>query len=144
MNVPISYSIRLRNDRAELQRVGIWINKTGEQLGLPVNLIYKLDVCADEALMNVIDYAYDDDESHEIDVRLSRLGQLINLEVEDDGKEFIATCEPSPLDGVALEDAPIGGLGLHLIHSLMDECRQVRRDGKNLLILSATIDGSTR
>jgi len=36
-----------------------------------------------------------------------------------------------------LEDAQIGGLGVHLMRTLMRECRYVRREGRNVLSLVA-------
>jgi anti-sigma regulatory factor (Ser/Thr protein kinase) len=89
--------------------------------------------------MNVISYAYDDEGFHEISVCLSLYDNTIKLEIVDDGKEFEPDYSSPPLEGLDIFDAPIGGLGIHLMHCLMDECVYHRKQGKNNLTLTLNL-----
>jgi serine/threonine-protein kinase RsbW len=61
------------------------------------------------------------------------------IEIEDDGKPFNPLeFPPAPLVS-SLDDAPLGGRGIHLIRSLMTECSYQRNDGKNVLTLAADL-----
>jgi serine/threonine-protein kinase RsbW len=55
------------------------------------------------------------------------------VEVEDDGRPFDPLLVPPPDLTLPLERRPIGGLGIHLIRSLMDEVAYARHDGRNVL-----------
>lgn len=136
----VSSCLVISNNYAELEKIGKWIKEIGENWDLQPSVTYNLDVCADEALMNVISYAYDDARQHKIVVHLSRLDSMIKLEIIDDGNEFVPDYSAPPLDGLSIADAPIGGLGIHLMHCLMDECNYHRRDGNNFLTLTLKLD----
>ena len=57
---------------------------------------------------------------------------------EDDGVPFDPTIVPEPEPWTSLEDAQIGGVGLHLMHSYADRLEYERYDGKNILTLYLT------
>jgi anti-sigma regulatory factor (Ser/Thr protein kinase) len=57
--------------------------------------------------------------------------------VEDDGRAFDPLQAERPPPPVNLEEAPIGGLGIHLIRSMLDECHYRREAGWNRLTLIA-------
>ncbi len=135
MNKTASHILELRNDPAELRRMSAWIRQTGRLLALPAALASHLDVCASEAVINIIHYAYDDSANHRIHLRLSQGQGQVDLEVEDDGRPFNPLEYPPPPLVTRLEDAPLGGRGIRLIRGLMSECRYHRRDGKNILTM---------
>lgn len=129
------YSLELKNDLSELQRMSAWIHRTGEFMGLPGALGSEFDLCANEAVTNIILYAYEDSASHRISVRIRQARDLVDLEVEDDGRPFNPLEFPPPVLTRSLNEAPLGGRGIHLIRGLMAECRYQRRDGKNILTM---------
>lgn len=97
---------------------------------------FKLDLCANEAVTNIIEYAYSDLGSHRIDLKLSLNNAEVSLEIQDDGEPF------NPLDfkpraqPKTLEDATPGGLGVKLIRHYMDNCSYVREGGINCLTMT--------
>jgi serine/threonine-protein kinase RsbW len=130
-----TYSLELRNDLSELRRMSAWIHQTGKRMGLSDALGADLDLCANEAVTNIISYAYEDSARHQISVRIRQVPGRVDLEVEDDGKPFNPLeFPPAPL-GSSLEKAPLGGRGIHLIRGLTAECKYERRDGKNILTM---------
>src|SRR5688572_31485050 len=85
---PSTHNLELRNDLSELERMSVWIHVIGKLMELPDAILSDLDLCAAEAVHNVIAYAYEDSSLHRIQVRLSRGPTQVSLEVEDDGTPF--------------------------------------------------------
>ena len=112
-----------------------WIYRTGKLMELPQALAFELDLCATEAVTNIIAYAFEGSASQGIRLRLKQAQSRVNIEIEDEGKPFNPLEFQPPPPVSSLEDAPLGGRGIHLIRSLMSECRYRRRDGKNILTL---------
>ena len=116
-----------------------WIHRTAKQMELPQPVAFELDLCSTEAVTNIITYAYEGTASHRIRLRLQQaLGRVV-IEIEDDGKPFNPLEFPPVPRFTSLDDAPLGGRGIHLIRSLMTECSYQRSDGKNVLTLAAQL-----
>ena len=115
-----------------------WIHLMGKGMELPETVLSDLDLCATEAVQNIISYAYDDSACHRIHVRLSRAQSQVHLEVEDDGVPFNPLEFPPAPIASSLERAPLGGRGIQLIRGLMTECRYRRHNGKNILTMGRT------
>jgi serine/threonine-protein kinase RsbW len=130
-----SHNLELHNDLSELRRMSAWIHQSGKLMGLPQALVFELDLCATEAVTNIITYAYEGSASHCIQLRLKQEQSRIDIEIEDDGKAFNPLAFPSPPPPSSLERAPLGGRGIHLIRSLMPECAYRRHGGKNILTM---------
>jgi anti-sigma regulatory factor (Ser/Thr protein kinase) len=133
---PSTHNLELRNDLSELERMSVWIHVIGKLMELPDAILSDLDLCAAEAVHNVIAYAYEDSSLHRIQVRLSRGPTQVSLEVEDDGTPFNPLEYPPAPSVSRLEQAPLGGRGIHLIRGLMTECGYRRHDGRNILTLA--------
>lgn len=109
-----------------------WLRNAGKSMDLPESLTWNLDLCANEAVTNIISYAYKDHDRHYIDLRLELTeNQVLSLTIQDDGMPFNPFEVPPPVPYDTIENAKIGGLGIHLIRSLMDECDYCRSNGKN-------------
>lgn len=128
-------TIVLRNQVAELERVGQLIAAFGTEHRLPSQVVFDLTLALDEILTNVMSYGYTDEADHEIVVRLSQHAGLLVAEVEDDGQPFNPLDVPPPDLDAAVEDRPIGGLGLHLVRRVTDGLDYERAAGKNRLVL---------
>jgi len=97
--------------------------------------MYLVSLAIEELVTNCIKYGYKDSASHTIDFLLRVDGQILRLEVIDDGSPFNPLEAPRPDLSLPPEQRPIGGLGLHLLRELADEMRYERRDGTNRLTL---------
>ena len=106
---------------------------------LPLSLVGSLSLVIEEVVCNLVSHAYEDDAEHEIELRLAVEGDVLTLEVEDDGRDFDPCAVPAPDLGAPLPRRPVGGLGIPLIRRLMDEMRHERRRGRNLLTLTKRI-----
>ncbi len=107
-----------------------------EEQGFPPNRIMELELSLEEALVNIIRYAYPDGSG---DMEISCIpggdDQFI-VEISDTGIPFdvFSAKEPDIIAGV--EDRKIGGLGIYFIRRLMDDVTYVRKGGKNILRLT--------
>jgi serine/threonine-protein kinase RsbW len=124
---------------AEIARVRVWLTDAGRVLGVPQDVLSRFNVCADEALSNIMRHGHDDEQDLSISLRLTLRGECLELRIEDDGRAFDPLSVPPRRPYASLEEAMVGGLGIHLMRSLMDECRYLRENDKNVLTLYARL-----
>ena len=105
----------------------------GQHYGLAPTVMHDLNLALEEILTNIISYGYTDGQEHEIRVRLSVRPGEVKAEVEDDGQSFNPLAAPEPHTAEALEERTIGGLGIHLVRTLMDGLEYKRQADRNVL-----------
>jgi anti-sigma regulatory factor (Ser/Thr protein kinase) len=127
------------NRRPEIQRLGTVAERFGAEHGLSDDDMMAMNLALDEVITNIIDYGYDDQAEHEIRVTLAVEGDRLTIEVEDDGRQFDPLTAPAPDLDLPLEERPVGGLGIHIVRSLMDAVEHRRRNGRNVLTMQKTI-----
>jgi serine/threonine-protein kinase RsbW len=98
--------------------------------------MYLVPLAIEEIVTNCINYGYDDAGEHTIEITLTVADHTLTLTVVDDGHEFDPLARPAPNLTLAVEERPIGGLGIHLLRNLTDAMSYERRDGLNRLTLS--------
>jgi serine/threonine-protein kinase RsbW len=127
--------LRIANRTPEMNKVADGVSKFGADHGLPSGILNALNVALDEILSNTIRYGYVDDYPHEITVTLFlKAGELV-AEVQDDGIAFDPLAAPAPDLSGGLHDRKLGGLGVHLVRSLMDGVEYTRKGTSNRLRL---------
>ena len=96
-------------------------------------------------MVNIINHAYKEHPGKiEIIVRIVPQ-KHIEIEMKDHGPLFNPLTEERQIDhSSALEDRPIGGLGIHMIRQLMDEVRYTRNHDTNILTLIKLLDSSQK
>ncbi len=128
--------LRLRNDLVELERIGRQLEEFGRDAGIPADDRSALALAADELFTNIVSYAFPPGEAHVVTLRAGLQGDLLTLELEDDGRPFDPTSVPAPALDAALEDRPLGGLGIHFARRLVDAMSYRRLHDRNLLTLT--------
>lgn len=104
--------------------------------GIPEGSIRAFQVVFDEMLTNAIDYSLAGLPAPLLEVRLQASAQALEATIIDNGPPFDPLKDAVPPDlELSVEDRPIGGLGIHLVKSLMDSAAYQRLDGRNLLRL---------
>jgi len=100
----------------------------------------RIVLAAEEALSNVIHYAYPKGVTGKIDVTFNTTtdddGDYFTITISDSGEEFNPLAQP-PIDPEqTVSSGQIGGLGIYLYQQLMDDVNYERTpDGQNVLIL---------
>ncbi|OFY38401.1 MAG: hypothetical protein A2X18_02720 [Bacteroidetes bacterium GWF2_40_14] len=130
----------VNNKIEELTKVARFMEELGEEWGLPVPLVFSLNLVMEEALTNTISYGFDNNGSHTIEININKTGPLLTIIITDDGREYDPTQKKDPDISLPAEERPIGGLGIFLIKKIMDSVRYKRTDNRNNLILTKNIE----
>jgi sigma-B regulation protein RsbU (phosphoserine phosphatase) len=133
---PPDATLELRNHLDELPRLAAWVEATGALLALSADLRMKLNLVLEEWVVNVVSYAYTDAAAHRIAVRLWRVGDQLQIEIEDDGRPFDPTAQAAADTSLAIEHRAIGGLGIHFIRQTVDTFGYRRESGRNVVTLT--------
>ena len=129
------FSITLENQLSEITNANLKFNEFVEKHSLTIELRRQFNLVIDELLNNIISYAYEDDEAHQIDVSGALYDNQFILRIRDDGIPFNPFTGPAPELAGSLEDQAIGGLGIHLVKNLMDQAIYRREINQNLVTL---------
>ena len=128
-------SIILANDISEIARLNEFVEEIGNEFSLSPEVVFNLTLVLEEAVVNIINYAYPK-EDHELIYLSAKLhNDSIMLVLTDTGKEFDPTMAPEADITLSADERPIGGFGIFLIHQIMNEVKYERIEGKNVLTL---------
>lgn len=128
-------SLVIDNHHGEFVRLETWFNMVMERWDLPARARFALDLVMNEAVTNVMSYAYDDDAPHQIEITLTDIRDAVVITVTDDGRPFNPLATPARERTDDLESAPIGGWGIDLIRRYSDTRHFSHVAGRNQLTL---------
>jgi serine/threonine-protein kinase RsbW len=131
--------IIITNHVDELPVLAEKIEALAESWELSMPLAMNINLALEEAISNVIFYAFDDEKEHDIKIVLSLENKTLTIEIIDDGKPFDPTARQQPDVSLPAEDRPIGGLGIFLIRKMMDNVTYTRHNNLNTLTLLKNI-----
>lgn len=94
------------------------VKRSAELVGCCEELTDQLVIALNEACMNVIQHAYEFDDSGEIVLEILNNDTQIMFRLRDRA-ELVDLDKVQPRD---LDDVRPGGLGVHFIREIMDEC----------------------
>lgn len=140
--------------KSEMKQVTVTINNRLEDLGIveeqfhdfavendvPDTVRQKVSVVLDEMLNNLVTYAYVDDEEHEIDIEIELSGKRLVVTIMDEGVPFNPFGVETPDISTSVDERELGGLGIHLVRSVMDEYQYQRQINKNVVTLVKLIE----
>ena len=136
---PQNYPFELDNDLSELKTLNKHLSAFGSNIGLSELSISELNVCLDELFTNIVLYGFNDGLKHKIKFTMAVEGNILTATIEDDGVPF----NPLKKEAVELptdvEDAKIGGLGIHITKKLVDKISYKRIRGINRVIVRKNI-----
>lgn len=128
-----SVSLKIAPSLDQLERITAVVEDLGERDDWPPDLIFKVNLVLDELWVNVVHYS---GATGDVEVSLDTDADEVRLEIADDGRPFDPLSEAVEPDlDAALEERPIGGLGIFLVREMMDELHYRREDGKNRLAM---------
>jgi acetyl-CoA synthetase len=132
----MNQGFELINQMSEIRKLGEAVAEFGRLNALSERAIYAANLVLEELVVNIIAYAYDDQEEHVIKFGLGFQDRKLTLTLEDDGREFNPTAPPvRPDHNISLDDIEDIELGLRLVRMLVDAISYTRRDGRNILSL---------
>jgi anti-sigma regulatory factor (Ser/Thr protein kinase) len=125
------HSLTVSSSRAASGEVSAWARSLAERAGLPEERIDGIDLCIVELVSNVVDHGYHG-AAGEIRVDLALEDGRAVLTVTDAAREFDPLTVAPPAMPDLIEDAKIGGYGVHLVRSTASRCQYVRRADHNV------------
>ena len=129
-------SIILANDISEISKLNEFVKEIGNEFSLTPDVVFNVNLVLEEAIVNVINYAYPKEKHESIYLSAQLHEGSIVFVLTDTCMQFDPTKAPEADITLSLEDRPIGGLGIFLIRQIMNEVSYERIDGKNVLTLS--------
>jgi serine/threonine-protein kinase RsbW len=112
-----------------------FISDNARKLGFSGKRVKEIELAAEEALVNIISYAYPD---HQGDIKVTCVQhppESFIIEIEDTGIAFNMLSLKDPDISAGISEREIGGLGVFLIRKLMDDVHYHRKKGINILSL---------
>ena len=130
-------NLTIETNRDELARIVSALEEFGEQESWAPDLIFRVNLVIEEWVLNVMDYGYDGGDN-EIELKLTSEPDSLTIEIVDAGKPFDPLHDaPEPDLDSPIEDRPVGGLGVYMVRTMMDQTHYRREEGKNHLTLVA-------
>ena len=131
--------ITISNQLDQLEILANVLESISGEWDIPMNAALNLNLVLEELITNIIFYGYNDTNEHEINIYLSYHDKIVQIQIEDDGKEFNPLSYAEPDTDLSLDDRKIGGLGIHFVRKIMDDITYLRSDNKNILTMTKAI-----
>lgn len=108
---------------------------------VPADVEFKIQLALDELINNIIDHGYHGRQPGEISILIARTGDNVDIELQDDAALFDPFSVASPDLDASVEDRPLGGIGVHLVRTLMDSFKYSVRNERNHVHLRLALEG---
>ncbi|MBR1504379.1 MAG: SpoIIE family protein phosphatase [Prevotella sp.] len=135
----IHKTLVLSNDIQQVPRLNDFVQEICTDVHAPAPLAMQLQLAVEEAVVNVINYAYPPDTTGDVNIEAIASDTQIQFIISDSGTPFDPTLQPDADTSLSAEQRPIGGLGIFLVRQIMDTVAY-RHDGThNILTLTKTL-----
>lgn len=125
----------MRLDRDSVERAASLLSVFAARHGVPRRPVTDLAIAIDELVSNVAKYGTRPGAPPAVSLVFRVSGGALEVEIADSGPPFDPLSGDDPDVSGALDERPIGGLGLHLVRKLADESRYERKEGWNVVRL---------
>lgn len=132
------YHLTLHNKVDQIALLPEFVNTVAGKAELDHESAFNLNLALEEAVANVIMYAYPEGTDGLVDIQAAVDGKCVSFVITDNGKAFDPTVKEDVDITVDADKRPIGGLGIHLVRTIMDEVYYERKEEKNILTITKT------
>ena len=134
-DIKLKRSITLPNNVEEIPQLASFTDEVCEALELEMSLTMSLNLALEEAVVNVMSYAYPAGTRGNVNIEAEADEEWLKFVISDNGKPFDPTAKEEVDTTLSAEERPIGGLGIHLVRKIMDSINYEYVDDKNVLTL---------
>jgi len=143
-NKKYARELKVKSRTENLSQIRAFIQDFAASSGFKQEAIDNIMLACDEACTNIIKHAYKSYPDGEIVIRLKSENKKIVITIIDFGKAFQPESVPEPDIQEYYKQHKVGGLGMYLMKTLMDDVKYISIPGKyNQVLLSKRINSST-
>lgn len=126
--------ISLQNKTSESTKLSDFLAEYILTNSIPDAIHHDLRLAAEEAFVNIVNYAFANKETHTISIDISSTSNTVSITFIDSGIEFNPLLPP----GINSDTDYFceGGMGIHLIKSLTDQQKYNRIKQRNVFTLT--------
>ena len=129
----------IHNDIQQIPQLADFVETIAEEKHLDHSLTLSLNLALEEAVTNVIMYAYPEGTDGLVDIEAIIREHSLSFVISDSGQPFDPTAQPDADVSQSIENRQVGGLGIYLVRSIMDNVSYERNGGKNILSMTKNI-----
>ena len=131
----------MKNEMTEVGRLRTFFFSVCREHGIDDETAKTLNLALEEWVANVIGYAYPKGMRGHVEVTADVHEDVLTLVIKDHGTAFDPTQHAEVDINAELDERTIGGLGIHLVRTIMDTVEYQRTaDGYNRLVLTKTLN----
>ena len=135
--------LRVKSKTENLSAIRDFVSENAQNAGIPMAKAEDIMLAVDEACTNIIKHAYKLSPEGEIRINIEYNKEKFKITIIDYGKSFEPETVPLPDLQKYYREHKVGGLGIYLMKSLMDDVKYTSVPGKyNQVLLSKNISGS--
>jgi anti-sigma regulatory factor (Ser/Thr protein kinase) len=127
--------LTLHNDVQQISKLADFVDTIAEEASIDPSLAMSLNLALEEAVTNVVMYAYPAGEEGDVDIVAELSDGSLLFTISDKGIPFDPTKKEDADITLGVEERQIGGLGIFLVRQLMDTVEYERKDGYNILTM---------
>ncbi len=132
--------LRIHSQTEKLNLVREFIGEAAREYGFNDEVVGKITLAVDEACTNIIKHAYRSNPNKDIDIDVKTGANRFEIIITHDGSSFDPKMIKSPNMKEYLRSYQRGGLGIHLMRTLMDEVEyEILPNRKNVVRLIKNI-----
>jgi serine/threonine-protein kinase RsbW len=133
----------VKSKTENLSDIRDFISHNAFSAGIKKEMIENIMLAVDEACTNIIKHAYRSLPDGEIKIELKYNHEKFTILIIDYGNSFDPDIVPDPDLRKYYDERKVGGLGMYLMKTLMDEVKYISIPGKyNQVLLSKNINES--
>jgi anti-sigma regulatory factor (Ser/Thr protein kinase) len=136
----VSPQALFKRDIGALDRVFEFTGKFASEQGLGEAVVYAMNLAVEELFTNVVKYGLSNGGDVSITVDVAD-GELVIEIVDDNAEPFDITAAPAVDVDRPLDQRREGGLGIHLIRSIMDYINYEYSDGCARIVVKKRLEG---
>lgn len=143
-SVRLQRSLTLPNDINTIPQLNEFLDTFCEEAGIGMETTMSLNLALEEAVVNVMDYAYPNGMAGSVSINARADGGSVTFVITDNGIPFDPTAMKDVDTTLPLEERNIGGLGIFLTRHIMDDMSYERSSDRNILTLKKIINNQSK
>lgn len=136
---PSEHMLVMDNDISQIPLLAGFVDQIADQTGIDMATAMGINLALEEAVTNVMLYAYPKDQKGAVHLKAILKPDSIEFVLWDAGVPFDPTKAPKADITLSVEERAIGGLGIHLVRNIMDDVSYKHEDGMNILTMIKNI-----